>query len=128
MKKLLVLGLALTSLVCSAQLKGNKAYDRRYYGHWETNVPLQDNIQLIIYKGSKQSTHVQEMIIDHKKCLGSGVLQLTTYVCTSRRGMMVAELINPETLSITQSEYIVVSREKLLKVTDKDTITLTRKY
>ena len=49
MKKLLVLGLALTSLVCSAQLKGNKAYDRRYYGHWETNVPLQDNIQLIIY-------------------------------------------------------------------------------
>jgi hypothetical protein len=128
MKKLLIVGLALASVVCSAQLKGNKAYDRRYYGHWETNIPLQDNIQLIIYKGSKQSTHVQEMIIDNKKCLGSGVMQLTTYVCTSRKGTMVAELIDPKTLAIIQSEYIVVSREKLLKITDNDTITLIRKY
>ena len=128
MKKLLVAGLVLASVVCSAQLKGNKAYDRRYYGHWETNVPQQDNIQLIIYKGSKQTTHVQEMIIDHKKCLGSGVLQLTTYVCTSRKGTMVAEIVNPETFAITQSEYIVVGREKLLKITDNDTIILTRKY
>ena len=128
MKKLLVAGLVLASVVCSAQLKGNKAYDRRYYGHWETNVPQQDNIQLIIYKGSKQVTHVQEMVIDNKKCLGSGVMQLTTYVCTSSKGIMVAELIDPKTLAITQSEYIVVSREKLLKIVDQDTIVLTRKY
>jgi len=128
MKKLLVVGLALASVVGSAQLKGNKAYDRRYYGHWETNIPLQDNIQLIIYKGSKQTTHVQEMIIDNKKCLGSGVMQLTTYVCTSRKGTMVAELINPNPFTFTQSEYIVVSREKLLKIVDQDTIVLTRKY
>ena len=128
MKKLLVVGLVLASVVCRVQLQGNKAYDRRYYGHWETNIPLQDNIQLIIYKGSKQSTHVQEMIIDNKKCLGSGVMQLTTYVCTNRKGMMVAELIDPKTLAIIQSEYIVVSREKLLKIVDQDTIVLTRKY
>ena len=128
MKKLLLVGLALASITCSAQLKGNKAYDRRYYGHWETNVPQQDNIQLIIYKGSKQTTHVQEMVIDNKKCLGSGVMQLTTYICTNRKGMMVAEIVNPETLAITQSEYIVVGREKLLKIVDQDTIILTRKY
>jgi hypothetical protein len=128
MKKVLVLGLALTSLACSAQLKGKKAYDRRYYGHWETKVPFQNDIQLIIYKGSKQSTQVYEMVVDNKKCLGSGVMQLTTFVCTNNKGRMVAELINPETLSITQSEYIVVSREKLLKVIDNDTIVLTRKY
>lgn len=128
MNKFILILVLLSSVICNAQLKGIKTYDSRYYGHWETNIPYQDNIQLIIYKGNKRFTHVQEMIIDHKKCLGSGVMQLTTYVCINKKNRMVAELINPETLTITQSEYVIVNRDKLLKIVDKDTIVLTRKY
>ena len=128
MKKLLLAGLTLASVVCSAQLKGNKSYDRRYYGYWKTDIPMNDNLQLIIYKDGKQSTRVYEMIVDHKKCLGSGVMQLTNYVCINSKGVMVAEIVNPETFAITQSEYIIVNKEKLLKVTNQDTITLNRKH
>ena len=128
MKKLLLVGLALASLACSTQLKGKKAYDRRYYGYWKTDIPMHDNLQLIIYKDGKQLTRVYEMIVDHNKCLGSGVMQLTNYVYTNNKGRIVAELIDPETFTITQSEYILVSEEKLLRVTNQDTLVLNRKH
>ena len=41
---------------------------------------------------------------------------------------MTVETIDPSTLQIIDSEYILIPDEKLLRVTQNDTITFKRRY
>lgn len=126
MKKFLLLAFLIGSLSCSAQFF-NHSLDRRYFYHWETVNPQQVDMEIIIHKESNKP-RVTEISFDHKEKLGTGTVMSTTYVCMNRKGRMVVETVNPVTLRITQSEYVLTKDKKLLRIVENDTIVFKRRY
>jgi hypothetical protein len=126
MNKFILTLIVLLSLTCNAQRK-NKAFDRRYFYHWESVNPQQFDMEIIIYKESGKA-HVTEFKADHDSKLGGGVLYATVYVCRNKKGRMIVETIDPSTLQIIDSEYILTKDKKLLRVTQNDTITFKRRH
>jgi len=125
MKKLLLAALLLSSIVCIAQR--NAALDRRYFYHWESTTPLTFDMEIIIYKESG-TPRVTEIKYDHDGKLGQAIVYSTVYVCRNRKGRMAVETIDPSTLQIHDSEYILTPDKQLLRVTQNDTITFKRRY
>ena len=126
MKKVILLSLLLVGIECNAQFL-SKSLDRRYFYHWESTYPLQSDMEIIVHKESGRP-RVTEISFDHNRKLGTGIVMSTVYVCMNKKGRMVVETVNPSTLQITQSEFILTRDRKLLKVVDKDTITFQRRY
>ena len=126
MNKFILTLIVLLSLTCNAQRK-NKAFDCRYFYHWESVNPQQFDMEIIIYKESGKP-RVTEFKADHDGKLGGGVLYSTVYVCRNKKGRMAVETIDPSTLQIIDSEYILTPDKKLLRVTQNDTITFKRRY
>jgi hypothetical protein len=125
MKKLLLAALLLSSIVCIAQR--NAALDRRYFYHWESITPLTFDMEIIIYKESG-TPRVTEIKYDYDGRLGQAIVYSTVYVCKNRKGRMAVETIDPSTLQIIDSEYILTPDKQLLRVTQKDTIVFKRRY
>lgn len=125
MKKVLLGALLLGSLVCTAQR--NAALDRRYFYHWESTTPLNYNMEIIIHKESGK-VKVTEFKFDHDGKFGQAIVYSTVYVCKNKKGRMVVETINPSTLQINDSEYILTKDKKLLRVINNDTIVFQRRY
>lgn len=126
MKKLTIAALLFTGLHCNAQFR-SKCLDRRYFYHWESIHPQQSDMEIIIHKESGRP-RVTEISFDHTKNLGTGTIMSTVYICLNRKGRMMVETINPSTLQIIQSEYVLTRDSKLLKIVDSDTITFQRRY
>lgn len=122
----MLLSLLLVGIECNAQFL-SKSLDRRYFYHWESTYPLQSDMEIIVHKESGRP-RVTEISFDHNKKLGTGIVMSTVYVCMNKKGRMVVETVNPSTLEIIQSEYVLTRDRKLLKVVDKDTITFQRRY
>ena len=125
MKKFLLAALLLGSIGCTAQR--NAALDRRYFYHWECTTPLKFNMEIIIHKDSKQ-VRVTEIEFEKDGKLGQAIVYSTVYVCKNKKGRLVVETINPSTLQIIDSEYILTKDKKLLRVTNNDTIVFQRRY
>jgi hypothetical protein len=126
MNKSILTLIVLLSLTCNAQIR-NKAFDLRYFYHWESINPQQFDMEIIIYKENNK-VHVTEFKADPDGKLGGGVLYSTVYVCRNKKGRMAVEIINPSTLQIIDSEYILTPDKKLLRVTQNDTIIFKRRY
>jgi hypothetical protein len=103
-------------------------FNERYYDHWETVNPEKSLLEIIIYK-NKQITRVVELDFN-SKCdnLGTNILFQTVYVHQKRNGNMAVETINPSTLQILNSEYIISKNDELLRVNNNDTIVFKRRY
>lgn len=125
MKKVLLAALLLGSIVCIAQR--NAALDRRYFYHWESTTPLTFNMEIIIYKESGKA-RVTEIKYDHDGKFGQAIVYSTVYVCKNKKGKMAVETIDPSTLQIHDSEYILTKDKKLLRVINNDTIVFQRRY
>lgn len=125
MKKVLLAALLLGSIVCTAQR--NAALDRRYFYHWESTTPLTFNMEIIIYKESGKA-RVTEIKYDHDGKFGQAIVYSTVYVCKNKKGKMAVETIDPSTLQIHDSEYILTKDKKLLRVINNDTIVFQRRY
>jgi hypothetical protein len=126
MNKFILTIIVLLSLTCNTQRK-NKAFDRRYFYHWESVNPQQFDMEIIIYKESGKA-YVTEFKADHDGKLGGGILYATVYVCRNKKGRMAVETIDPSTLQIIDSEYILTKDKQLLRVTQNDTITFKRRH
>jgi hypothetical protein len=125
MKKFLLAALLLGSISCTAQRR--PALDHRYFHHWESTAPLKFNMEIIIHKDSKQ-VRVTEIEFEKDGKLGQAIVYSTVYVCKNKKGKLVVETINPSTLQIHDSEYILTKDKKLLRVTNNDTIVFQRRY
>ncbi len=125
MKKFLLAALLLGSISCTAQRR--PALDHRYFHHWESTAPLKFNMEIIIHKDSKQ-VRVTEIEFEKDGKLGQAIVYSTVYVCKNKKGRLVVETINPSTLQIHDSEYILTKDKKLLRVTNNDTIVFQRRY
>jgi hypothetical protein len=125
MRNVLLVALLITTTIGAAQR--NAALDRRYFYHWESTTPLKINMEIIVHNESG-TARVTEIKFDNDGKLGQGIVHSTVYVCKNRKGRMVVETINPSTLQIQQSEYVLTPDKKLLRVTATDTITFKRRY
>ena len=125
MRKFLLLAILLSSVGCTAQR--NTALDRRYYYHWESTTPLKFDMEIIIHKESGKA-RVTEIKYDHDGKFGQAIVYSTVYVCKNDKGRMVVETVDPSTLQIHDSEYILTKDKQLLRVTQNDTITFKRRY
>lgn len=126
MNKFLLTLIVSLSLTCNAQRK-NKAFDLRYFYHWESVNPQQNNMEIIIHK-EKDYTKVTEIKFNSVGRFGEAIVYSTVYVCRNKKGRMAVETINPSTLQIIDSEYILTPDKRLLRVTQNDTITFKRRH
>ena len=126
MNKFILTLIVLLSLTCNAQRK-NKAFDRRYFYHWESTTPLKFDMEIIIHKESG-TVRVTEIKYDHDGKFSQAIVYSTVYVCKNKKGKMSVETIDPSTLRTHDSEYILTPDKKLLRVTQNDTITFKRRY
>ncbi len=126
MNKFLLTLVVLLSLTCNAQRR-DKAFDPRYFYHWESVNSQQNNMEIIIHK-EKGYTKVTEIKFSSAGRLGEAIVYSTVYVCRNKKGRMVVETIDPSTLQIIDSEYILTPDKKLLRVTQNDTIVFKRRY
>ena len=126
MNKFLLTLTILLSLTCNAQRK-DKAFDLRYFYHWESINPQQNNMEIIIHKenGKAKVTEIKFSSIGR---LGEALVYSTVYVCRNRKGRMAVETIDPSTFQIIDSEYILTPDRKLLRVTQNDTIVFKRRH
>ena len=125
MKKVLLLGL-LVGTTCIAQLK-QTIPSRRYYYHWESTDPKKSDMEIIIHREGR-AVRITEFKLDHKDKLGGGVIYSTVYVCATSKGDLHIETIDPSTLQILDSEYILNKDKMLLRITDGDTLTFKHRY
>ena len=125
MKKFLLAALLLGSISCTAQRRSTM--DRRYFYHWESVNPHQVNMEIIIHK-ERDRIRVTEMEFVKDGKLGQAIVYSTVYVCKNKKRRMVVETVNPSTLQIHDSEYILTKDKKLLRVTSNDTITFQLRY
>ena len=125
MRKLVLAALLLASIGCAAQR--HTSMDRRYFYHWESVNPHQVNMEIIIHK-ERDRIRVTEMEFVKDGKLGQAIVYSTVYVCKNKKRRMVVETINPSTLQINDSEYILTKDKKLLRVTNNDTITFQLRY
>lgn len=116
----------MSSMLCTAQFF-NSDLDRRYFYHWESVNPQQNDMEIIIHRESGKA-RVTEIKFEKEGKLGQAVVYTTVYVCKNRKGKMVVETIDPSTLQIIDSEYILTKDKKLLRITQNDTITFQRRY
>jgi hypothetical protein len=84
-------------------------------------------MEIIIYK-EKGYTKVTEIKFSSAGRLGEAIVYSTVYVCRNRKGRMAVETIDPSTLQIIDSEYILTPDKKLLRVTQNDTIAFKRRH
>jgi hypothetical protein len=84
-------------------------------------------MEIIIHKEGN-TARVTEIKYDHNGEFGKAVVYTTVYVCRNKKNRMVVETVNPSTLQINDSEYILTKDKKLLRVTSNDTITFQRRY
>lgn len=126
MVKILLTLVLLSNMVCTAQFR-NAALDRRYFHHWESTDPHKVDMQIIIYKDAGNAS-VTEIMMDHDGKFGQGIVYSTVYVCKNKKGRMEVETIDPSTLQIQHSEYVLTPDKQLLRVTATDTITFKRRY
>ena len=126
MKKFLLLAIVLSSVSCIAQYYNNDV-SIKYFYHWESVNPLHNNMEIIIHKESGKA-RVTEIKFDHDGKFGQAIVYSTVYVCKNKKGKMVVETVNPSTLQIHNSEYILTKDKKLLRVTNNDTIVFKRRY
>ncbi len=126
MNKFILLVLVLVSLNTNAQHR-NKALDRRYFYHWESVNPQYDDMEIIIHKESGK-VRVTEIRFEKEGKLGQAIVYSTVYICKNKKGRVIIETIDPSTLQIINSEYILTPDKKLLRVTQNDTITFKRRY
>jgi hypothetical protein len=126
MKKLLLVFLLLGSVSCSAQFFSNDL-SRKYFYHWESVNTQQVNMEIIIHKESTK-VRVTEIKFEKDGKLGQAIVYSTVYVCRNKKNRMVVETVNPSTLQIIDSEYILTKDKKLLRVTNNDTIVFQRRY
>ena len=126
MNKFLLTLTILLSLTCNAQRK-DKAFDLRYFYHWESVNPQQNDMEIIIHKenGYAKVTEIKFSSIGR---LGEAIIYSTVYVCRNRKGRMAVETIDPSTFQIIDSEYILTPDRKLLRVTQNDTIVFKRRH
>ena len=108
--------------------QSNSIFDERYYDHWEAIDSKKSLLEIIIYK-NKQTTRVIELDFN-SNCdnLGTATLFATVYVHKKKNGTMAVETINPSTMQILDSEYIVNKDDRLLRINKKDTIAFKRRY
>jgi hypothetical protein len=125
MKKLLLAALLLGNVGCAVQR--NAALDLRYFYHWRSVNPQQNNMEIIIHKESGQAK-VTEIKFSSVGKLGQAIVYPTVYVCRNEKDRMIVETIDPSTLQIHDSEYILTPDKQLLRVTQNDTITFKRRY
>ena len=125
MKKLLLAVLILSTISCTAQRRSTM--DRRYFYHWESVNPHQVNMEIIIHK-ERDRIRVTEIKFEKDGKLGQAIVYSTVYVCRNKKNRMVVETVNPSTLQIIDSEYILTKDKKLLRVTNNDTIVFKRRY
>ena len=125
MKKLLLAALLLGNVGCAVQR--NAALDLRYFYHWRSVNPQQNNMEIIIHKESDQAK-VTEIKFSSVGKLGQAIVYPTVYVCRNEKDRMIVETIDPSTLQIHDSEYILTKDKQLLRVTQNDTITFKRRY
>jgi len=125
MKKLLLAALLLGNVGCAVQR--NAALDLRYFYHWQSVNPQQNNMEIIIHKESGQAK-VTEIKFSSVGKLGQAIVYPTVYVCRNEKDRMIVETIDPSTLQIHDSEYILTKDKQLLRVTQNDTIVFKRRY
>ena len=77
---------------------------------------------------ARRSLYQPEIKMDHDGKFGQGIVYSTVYVCKNKKGRMEVETIDPSTLQINDSEYILTKDKMLVRITHKDTITFKRKY
>ena len=126
MNKFLLTLTILLSLTCNAQRK-DKAFDLRYFYHWESVNPQQNDMEIIIHKENGYAK-VTEIKFSSAGRLGEAIIYSTVYVCRNRKGRMAVETIDPSTFQIIDSEYILTPDRKLLRVTQNDTIVFKRRH
>jgi hypothetical protein len=126
MNKFLLTLIVLLSLICNAQQK-DKAFDLRYFYHWQSVNFQQNNMEIIIHKENGQAK-VTEIKFSSIGKFGEAIVYSTVYVSKNGKDRMTVETIDPSTLQIINSEYILTPNEKLLRVTQNDTIKFKRRY
>lgn len=121
--------LSILFLSCFVNYAQSKAiFDERYYDHWEALDSKKSLLEIIIYK-NKQITRVIELDFN-SNCdnLGTAILFATVFVHKKKNGTMAVETINPSTMQILDSEYIVNKDDRLLRIIKKDTLVFKRRY
>jgi len=126
MNKFILLVLVLLSLTTNAQCN-DKTLDCKYFYHWESIKSQYDDMEIIIHK-ENDKIKVTEIRFEREGKLGQAIIYSTVYVCRNKKGRVVVETIDPSKLQIINSEYILTSDEKLLRVTQNDTIVFKRRY
>ncbi len=126
MKKITLSILLLACLNNYAQSKS--IFDERYYDHWEAIDSKKSLLEIIIYK-NKQTTRVVELDFN-SNCdnLGTATLFATVYVHKKKNGTIAIETINPSTMELLDSNYVLTKDDRLLRIIKKDTLVFKRRY
>lgn len=126
MKKITLFIILLACLYNYAQSKS--IFDERYYDHWEAIDSKKSLLEIIIYK-NKQTTRVIELDFN-SKCdnLGTATLFATVYVHKKQNGTIAIETINPSTMELLDSNYLLTKDDRLLRINKKDTVAFKRRY
>ena len=66
----------------------------------------------------------------NSKCdnLGTATLFATVYVHKKQNGTIAIETINPSTMELLDSNYLLTKDDRLLRINKKDTISFKRRY
>lgn len=115
-------------LFCTYTYAQSKSvFAERYYDHWESINPKQSLMEIIIYK-NKQTTRVVELDFN-SKCdnLGTAIFFPTVYVYKKKNSTMAVETINPSTMELLDSNYVLTKDDRLLRILKKDTIVFKRR-
>jgi hypothetical protein len=125
MKKINLILLVLCQTINSQSLS---KFNERYYDHWETVNPEKSLLEVIIYK-NKETTRIIELDFN-SKCddIGAAILFPTVYVHKKINGIMAVESINPSTMELLDSNYILTKDDRLLRILKNDTLVFKRRY
>jgi hypothetical protein len=121
--------LSILLLACLNNYAQSKSiFDERYYDHWEAIDSKKSLLEIIIYK-NKQTTRVVELDFN-SNCdnLGTATLFATVYVHKKKNGTIAIETINPSTMELLDSNYVLTKDDRLLRIIKKDTLVFKRRY
>jgi hypothetical protein len=121
--------LSILLLACLNNYAQSKSiFDERYYDHWEAIDSKKSLLEIIIYK-NKQTTRVIELDFN-SNCdnLGTVILFATVYVHKKQNGTIAIETINPSTMELLDSNYVLTKDDRLLRIIKKDTLVFKRRY
>ena len=60
--------------------------------------------------------------------LGTATLFATVYVHKKKNGTIAIETINPSTMELLDSNYVLTKDDRLLRIIKKDTLVFKRRY